>query len=256
LIIWKPPAGYFVCYRWFAGDASYKHHAARPDTLAAVENWCNRFTSFDLQRSPPGIGPFGAAEAYYLAGLTWMQIQIATGKADSMRAYLAQQLERASTHGLMHRVIELSLLDATLSHDEGDHNRAHASLERALGLAKPEGYICVFNQNPILITLLKQTTRQGLYKDYIEQILTSMDVMDSQYPGGETPTLFGESLSPRELDVLQLIAQGATNQEIADRFVISVGTVKSHINHILRKLDSHNRTEAVARARRLGLLHI
>jgi len=56
--------------------------------------------------------------------------------------------------------------------------------------------------------------------------------------------------------VLRLMAQGATNQAIAQQLVITVGTVKSHINHILGKLDSHNRTEAVARARAMGLLEI
>jgi LuxR family maltose regulon positive regulatory protein len=54
--------------------------------------------------------------------------------------------------------------------------------------------------------------------------------------------------------VLQLLASGATNLEVAERLVISLGTVKSHINHLMTKLDARNRTEAVARARGLGLL--
>ncbi len=74
----------------------------------------------------------------------------------------------------------------------------------------------------------------------------------AQAPCPET----GETLSGRELEVLHLIAQGASNHEIAEQLVITVGTVKSHINHILVKLDSHNRTEAVARARASGLLEI
>jgi len=61
-------------------------------------------------------------------------------------------------------------------------------------------------------------------------------------------------LSQRELELLTLIARGASNSEIADQLVISVGTVKSHINHILGKLGVANRTAAVARARDLGLL--
>ncbi len=65
-----------------------------------------------------------------------------------------------------------------------------------------------------------------------------------------------EHLSERELEVLRLMARGASNHEIAERLVITVGTVKSHINHILGKLEAHNRTEAVARARELGLLEI
>ena len=63
-----------------------------------------------------------------------------------------------------------------------------------------------------------------------------------------------EPLSERELEVLRLIAQGASNQAIAGALVISIGTVKSHINHILGKLGAANRTEAVSRARALGLL--
>jgi len=63
-----------------------------------------------------------------------------------------------------------------------------------------------------------------------------------------------EPLSERELEVLDLIAQGLTNRQIADRLYIAVGTVKRHINNIYGKLQVHHRTEAVARARALGLL--
>ena len=66
----------------------------------------------------------------------------------------------------------------------------------------------------------------------------------------------GERLSERELEVLRLMARGASNQTIADQLVITVGTVKSHINHILGKLEARNRTEAVARARARGVLEI
>jgi LuxR family maltose regulon positive regulatory protein len=61
-------------------------------------------------------------------------------------------------------------------------------------------------------------------------------------------------LTPRELEILALMADGASNQEIAGRLVVTVGTVKGHVNHILDKLGARNRTEAVARARELGLL--
>jgi len=74
--------------------------------------------------------------------------------------------------------------------------------------------------------------------------------------GQANMAFFGQILSDREMEVLRMIAQGATNQEIAQQLVVTVGTVKSHINHILGKLDSHNRTEAVAKARQLGLLDI
>jgi LuxR family maltose regulon positive regulatory protein len=63
-----------------------------------------------------------------------------------------------------------------------------------------------------------------------------------------------DPLTPRELEILRLIARGASNQQIADAFVLTVGTVKGHVNHILGKLSAHNRTEAVAHARELGMI--
>jgi len=63
-----------------------------------------------------------------------------------------------------------------------------------------------------------------------------------------------EPLSQRELEVLHLMALGRTNQEIARQLIVSPGTVKAHTASIYRKLDVANRTEAVARARQLGIL--
>ncbi|MCB0153326.1 MAG: response regulator transcription factor, partial [Anaerolineae bacterium] len=63
-----------------------------------------------------------------------------------------------------------------------------------------------------------------------------------------------EALSDRELELLQLVAGGSSNKEIADSLFITVGTVKKHLNNIFGKLDTKNRTEAVARARELGLV--
>ncbi|HKT37661.1 MAG TPA: LuxR C-terminal-related transcriptional regulator, partial [Ktedonobacterales bacterium] len=71
---------------------------------------------------------------------------------------------------------------------------------------------------------------------------------------GEVPIVF-ESLSAREMEVLQLLAEGESNQEIAHDLVIAVATVKRHLGNIFRKLAAQSRTQAVARARALQLLH-
>lgn len=151
---------------------------------------------------PPGMGPFGAADVYYLAYLTWAQIQVALGEPRAALPYLKRQLELAERYGLETRLNELLLVEA--------------QARQAAGGSPPE------------------TLRQK-----------SMS--------SDTDHQVGDLLSERELELLSLVAQGASNQVIADQLVITVGTVKSHINHILRKLEARNRTEAVARARQLGL---
>ncbi len=232
-----------------------------PGTLAEAANWCQDFfSSRGEHTSPPGLGPFGAAEAYYLADFAWARAQIALGEAKAAMSYLAPQLDLANDHGLTNRVIELSLLEAQAWLAEGDHPRACAALERALMLAQPEGYIRIFDQGPALTQLLVEAAQQGNFREYIERILSAIGMPEALPRGQEgtgarsAQTSFGESLSERELEVLRLISQGATNRDIAEQLVITEGTVKSHTNHILGKLDAHNRTEAVARARKRGLL--
>jgi ATP/maltotriose-dependent transcriptional regulator MalT len=70
-------------------------------------------------------------------------------------------------------------------------------------------------------------------------------------PKSESST---DSLNEREMEILRLIHAGLTNQEIADQIVIAVSTVKWHVNHLYAKLGVHTRTQALARAKELGLL--
>ena len=231
-------------------------------TLAEAESWRRSFSaSLGDAASPPGMGPFGAAEVFYLAYLAWGHAQIALGNAQAVMPYLARQLELANAHGLKNRVIELSLLEAQGWRAEGDNQRARSALERALAAAQPAGYVRIFDQGPAMTRLLVEAAQSSSHKETIECVLAAIGVPETylgQVDSAARATLapYGERLSERELEVLRLIAQGATNHEIAGQLVITVGTVKSHINHILGKLDSHNRTEAVARARGLGLLEI
>ena len=76
----------------------------------------------------------------------------------------------------------------------------------------------------------------------------------SRAGGQARTTSLVEPLSPRELDVLRLLAAGRSNAELARDLVVVEGTVKSHLIHIYGKLGVHTRTQAVARARELGLL--
>ncbi len=230
-----------------------------PDTLADAANWIREFLALvgeDFR--PPGMGPFGAAEAYYLASLACSRVQIAAGDAHTALITLARQLDVALANGLDGRVIELSLLEAQAWQAEGDRDRSLTALERALAVAEPAGYLRSFDQSETLNRLLRDAASQEFHREYIERVLAVIGrpEQETTRPEAAIALEFGQQLSQRELEVLRLMAAGASNQTIAETLVITVGTVKSHINHILAKLEAHNRTEAVARARGLGLLEI
>ncbi|MCL4562148.1 MAG: LuxR C-terminal-related transcriptional regulator [Chloroflexi bacterium] len=235
-----------------------------PNTLAEASAWSRSISpSLNPDTPPPGLGPIGAAEAYYQSRLSWVRLQIAAGDLQAAKSILEPLLHLSSTNHLMERVIELSLLEALCLQADGHSRDAMSALERALQAGEPEDYINIFIQNPGIIRLLEEAAQRGTHPQYIARILAATGLPQTgdgtvvrlgsrniQTPG----TVMIEKLSERELEVLRLIAQGTTNQGIAEQLVITVGTVKSHINHILGKLEAHNRTEAVAQGRRLGLL--
>jgi LuxR family maltose regulon positive regulatory protein len=91
-------------------------------------------------------------------------------------------------------------------------------------------------------------------KEYIHQLLAAFAKEEKIQPSAFTPQPLLEPLSRRELEVLQLIAQGLSNQEISERLFLALDTVKGHNRRIYDKLQVQRRTEAVACARELGLL--
>jgi LuxR family maltose regulon positive regulatory protein len=239
-----------------------------PRTLGQADSWCRAFSSSVGDDMPlPGMGPFGGAQAYYLASLIWVQAQILLGRPEETTSYLERQQTVAETQGLTHRLIELSLAEAQARKALGEDQLSFRSIERALKLAESTGCLRVFDQGPALARLLEEAARCGIAPGYIKKVMETIRTPSGLGAGQrEALVLSGtsaadvkgslETLSERELEVLRLLASGASNQAIADQLIITVGTTKSHVNHILSKLGVHNRLEAVARARELGLLQI
>jgi LuxR family transcriptional regulator, maltose regulon positive regulatory protein len=235
-----------------------------PKSTPEAASWSESFlTSLEENMYSPGIGPFGAAEAYYIAHLAGIRYKIAHGKALSALPALQQMLDLASANGLASRVIELSLLEAQAAHALGDEQRTWKAMQRALVTAQPGGYIRIFDQGADVKGMLAEAARREICREYTQRVLASIlpaKSTDSELEGFRAIKIpahgLAENLTERELDILRLMALGASNQDIAEQLVITVGTVKSHINHILRKLDAHNRTEAVARVRALGLVDL
>jgi LuxR family maltose regulon positive regulatory protein len=139
----------------------------------------------------------------------------------------------------------------------------------ALALAEPGGFIRIFVDEGVpMAQLLSDAAAHGMMPDYAGKLLAAFEAEKQKgedkshllpVPGtqgvpapGPQPLI--EPLSQRELEVLRLIAQGLSNHEIGARLFLALDTVKGHNRRIFDKLQVQRRTEAVARARELGLL--
>jgi LuxR family maltose regulon positive regulatory protein len=135
--------------------------------------------------------------------------------------------------------------------------QAVSYLGDALELGQDQRYLRTFVEvGPALVPLLEEAARAGVYPDYTGQILAIMKGQAGILRKGQeraAQTMI-EPLSTRELEVLNLIAAGLSNREIADRLVLSLGTVKSHAHNIYGKLGVSNRAQAIGRAREYNLL--
>ena len=135
------------------------------------------------------------------------------------------------------------------------------NIKKALELAEPQGIVLLFlEEGPALIPLLKavavQRSTPERIKQYAHRLLDALETHDKTFahrPITESVDLV-EQLTPRESEVLELLAIGASNQDIADKLVITVRTVKKHTGNIYGKLNVNSRIQAVTRAYELGLL--
>ena len=172
---------------------------------------------------------------------------------------LERLLQAAEEGGRMGSAIEILLLQGLAHETQGESHSALVPLERALALAEPEGYIRIFVDEGIpMARLLYEALSHGVEPEYTRRLLAAFPVAESeqttssQLRGPESELV--EPLSSRELEVLQLIAEGLTNQDVATRLYISLHTVKVHTRNIFTKLAVKNRTQAVARGKALGIL--
>jgi LuxR family maltose regulon positive regulatory protein len=187
------------------------------------------------------------------------------GRADrsvhAVMGFLERLLHAAEAGGRPGNAIEILSLQALAHEAQGDIPLARASLARALALAEPEGYVCVFvDERSSLAHLLSKAVTRGMMPEYAGKLLAACEAEQQRNAGasplGASPASqpLVEPLSERELEVLQLVAQGLSNREIGERLFLALSTVKGHNRNIFGKLQVQRRTEAVARARGLGLL--
>ena len=223
---------------------------------------------------PPAVAY--AAEHCLVAPL---QLRLARAKGDpqalrELVAALEASIAAADNDGPYWSRIKLRVLQALALAGADREQAADAVLRRALALAAPEGVVQAFaEQGPALAALLlpiADSEQEHELAAHARQILATLAPYgrDISRPALSRPALsrpaapltaapaavLPEPISTRELEVLQLMADGQSNPEIAASLVIAVSTVKSHVNSIFGKLGVATRTQSIARARHLGLI--
>ncbi|MEI7769171.1 MAG: LuxR C-terminal-related transcriptional regulator [Chloroflexales bacterium] len=195
--------------------------------------------------------------------LALAQLRLAQDRPAEARHLLGRLHALANAEGRRGSLIEIDALGALANAAAGDPSAARSTLLHTLARAEPEGYLRSFADmgEPMRALLgdcrlalaprADAPSRQALA--YIDRILAVFAAAPARLRAAPAAALI-EPLSPRELEVLALVAAGLSNQDIADRLIVSISTVKKHINNIYGKLDVLSRTQALKRARELGLI--
>jgi LuxR family maltose regulon positive regulatory protein len=192
------------------------------------------------------------------------RVYLAQGEIEKALQLLDRLQATAEPGKRLGRLVEVYLLRALAYYKQNRGSltpEAIESIEHALELGGPEGYVLLFlEEGPALIPLLNAVAdRQAApdrVREYARKLLNAcagIGKLSAPRPPREAAGLV-EPLTPREMEVLELIAAGDSNQMIADKLFITVRTVKKHTSNIYGKLNASSRTQAVALARELGLL--
>ena len=148
--------------------------------------------------------------------------------------------------------VEARWLHAVACHELGDRREAESSLERALDLAEPEGLVLPFILVPAPELLERQPRHRTAHAMLLRTIVALLAGVSP--PGRRDRGAPPEELSEAELRIVRYLSSNLKAPEIAAELCVSANTVRTHIRHVYAKLDAHDRNDAVARARELGLL--
>ncbi|HEY3310399.1 MAG TPA: LuxR C-terminal-related transcriptional regulator [Anaerolineales bacterium] len=253
--------------------------------LGRPEEARSRLEAEGVQPDQPGgeaPGAGGSNPAFGLLYNSALRYQLYMAQNGQAAVDLKKLAELAGTafeaqfdRQLLPDALETLLLRSQIRLAQGEEASGLADVSRTVQLAMPEGFICPFVEEglPVANALKKLSGQPGVGTKqlaFIRKILAAFDLPqaveasshltqrsaprpDGHHPATEVLPLV-EALTNRELEVLRLVAEGASNQQISEKLFITVSAVKKHTANIYAKLNVNSRTQAVARARQLDLL--
>jgi LuxR family maltose regulon positive regulatory protein len=240
----------------------------RQGDLAPAEAWAAGQTGPPSTALLSGIRPGALAVAAgyecehvrVAPAQVWLAVARARDDEAALRravTHVDAQRDVVASFGLGWLRVKLAVLRALALALGGDEERSVAVVRGALALAAPEGHVRLFAEEgqpmAALLTRARQAgARSGHATTYVDRLIaaSASSPSEREAPAGA----LADPLSGRELEVLTLIASGQGNADIARTLYVAPSTVKTHVNHVFAKLGVASRTQAVARARELGLL--
>jgi LuxR family maltose regulon positive regulatory protein len=188
------------------------------------------------------------------------RLLLRTGHPAEVPGLLKESLQDAKAKGRGRYWLSMCLISALALNAMGDKQNAFRMLQEGLEFARPQKFRRIFvDEGELMHTLLNEFRIQfpnSALLEYVSDLVTLFPSLpiSARQDSVKIEGLY-ESLSRREMEILNLLCQGLSNREIADQFVLSVGTVKFHIHNIFGKLGVNNRPQAIAKAGLLGLVN-
>ncbi len=226
--------------------------ALRQGDIATASDWAwQQEVSLPLASLPDYLKEFDY--------LILVRLKLNQGEYHGLPMALDGVIQRAESQGRSAALVEMLVLKSIALDCLDESVDAEETLDRALSLAEQAGYVRTFiDEGTHLAGLLSKVIAKGKHVDYASRLLGLITSQSQDKPmqsaRRETAQGLIEALSERELEVLELIAAGKSNKEVASELFLAIGTVKKHINNIFGKLGAKSRTQAIARARELGII--
>lgn len=193
--------------------------------------------------------------------IAWLRLQIRLGQAHKVLPDIERLLEQANSMQRNWRALKLSILRTCALDGLGQSQTANDTLAAAMAIGARNGFIRSFADEgePILARIehwLDDALPPGVTREHAERVLRAGGRRQAAVAAedGAAAGTADRSFSARERELLQALAQGQQNRELASRFQISENTVKWYLKNLYTKLDAHNRAQAIAQARRMQLI--